>query len=111
MTQTPKRKQNRRLTILYIALSGILLLGTLLQFTLPSDNIVTGNGTITFDNQSGGFYGIVADGGIQYDPINLDQSLDQDKLRVTFVGKIRSDLVNAHQWGTMLELTKINQIP
>ncbi len=111
MAQTQQRKNNRRLMILYIAVSIIVLLGTVIPLALPRDDVISGIGTVTFVNQSGGFYGIAADGGIQYDPTNLDRSLEQDKLRVTFEGKIRSDIANSHQWGTMLELTKIKALP
>ena len=111
MAQTQQRKNNRRLMILYVAVSIVVLLGSVIPLALPRDDIVSGNGTITFVPQSGGFYGIISDGGIQYDPLNLGTSLDQSNLRVNFEGKIRTDVANAHQWGTMLELTKINPLP
>jgi len=97
--------------LLYLAVSVIMLLGTILPFALPREDIVTGNGTITYVNLEGGFYGIIADGGIQYDPANLDVSFAQDSLRVSFAGKIRTDIANTHQWGTVLELTKLEKLP
>lgn len=111
MAQTQQRKNNRRLMILYVAVSIIVLLGTILPFALPGEDVVSGNGTIAFVNQSGGFYGISAASGIHYDPANLDRSFEQDNLRVKFEGRIRSDIANVHQWGTMLELTRIEKLP
>lgn len=97
--------------ILYIAVSVIVLLGTVLPFALPGEDIISGTGNVTFVDLEGGFYGISADGGIHYDPANLDRNFEQDNLRVKFEGRIRSDTVNTHQWGTILELTKIEILP
>jgi len=110
MAQTEHSKK-RRLMILYIAVSVIVLLGTILPFALPREDIISGTGTVTFVDLEGGFYGIIADGGIHYDPTNLDRSFEQDNLRVKFEGRIRSDIVNVHQWGTVLVLTRIEKLP
>ena len=61
---------------------------------LKDKNIVEGNGTITYINLEGGFYGIVADDGEHYVPINLPSEFKVDGLRVRFKGKIRDDLVS-----------------
>jgi hypothetical protein len=110
MVRTEHSKK-RRLTIVYLAVTVIMLLGTILPFALPRQDLVSGNGTITHVNLEGGFYGIIADGGIQYEPANLDASFAQDNMRVSFQGKIRTDIVNVHQWGSMLELTKLEKLP
>ena len=106
-------EKSNRLTILYIAISVIMVLGTVLPLALPQNqqNTISGNGTVTFVNQQGGFYGVIADTGINYDPINMDRNLEQDGLRVEIQGTVRSDVVNTHQWGTMLQLTNIEKLP
>jgi len=111
MARSTEQSKKRRLLILYIAISIIVILGTVLPFALPREDTISGTGTVTFVDLEGGFYGIIADGGIQYDPTNLDRNFEQDKLRVNFEGRIRSDVVNTHQWGTILELTKIEKLP
>lgn len=110
MKSTEQRKK-RSLLIIYLAISIIVVLGTVLPFALPREDLITGTGTVTFVNLEGGFYGIIADSGIQYDPTFLDRDFEQDKLRVKFEGRIRADLVNIHQWGTILELTRIEKLP
>ncbi|MDO8577713.1 MAG: hypothetical protein Q7R50_00840 [Dehalococcoidales bacterium] len=110
MKSTEQRKK-RSLLIVYIAISIIVVLGTVLPFALPREDIISGTGMVKFVNLEGGFYGIIADSGIQYDPTNLDRNFEQDNLRVKFEGRIRSELVNTHQWGTILELTRIEKLP
>ena len=83
---------------------------TLSGCLLKDKNIVEGNGTITYINLEGGFYGIVADDGEHYVPINLPPEFEVDGLRVRFKGKIRDDLVSIHMWGTLLELIYIRKL-
>ena len=54
------------LLLCIVTLSGCLLKGK---------DIVEGSGTITYINLEGGFYGIVADDGEHYVPINLPSEL------------------------------------
>ena len=42
-----------------------------------------------------------------YDPMNLDQTYQEDGLRVRFQAKIRQDMASIYMWGTIIELTKI----
>jgi inhibitor of cysteine peptidase len=68
---------------------------------------ISGTGTVKFVDLEGGFYGIVGDDGQKYDPMNLDQTYQEDGLRVRFQAKIRQDMVSIYMWGTIIELTKI----
>jgi len=72
--------------------------------------IVEGKGTVVYVNLEGGFYGIIADNGKHYDPINLPSHFRRDGLRVWFKGKIRDDLGSFHMWGTIIELIEIKRI-
>ena len=72
-----------------------------------------GKGTVQYLDIEGGFYGIVADDGSNYDPINLSSDFsdfEEDGLRVTFEGKIRDDLDSIHMWGTIIELTAVEKL-
>jgi hypothetical protein len=75
-----------------------------------SDPDVKGTGTVRFIELEGGFYGIVADDGRKYDPINLSEGFREDGLRVKFEANIREDLSSIHMWGTLVELTKIERL-
>jgi hypothetical protein len=112
MARTEKNKKNR-LMMFYVAISIIVMLGTVIPLALPrgQQDIVSGNGTIIYEPQQGGFYIISADSGIQYEPINMDQNYAQNGTRVEFQGNIRTDLENVHQIGTLLQLTSIENAP
>jgi putative hemolysin len=72
---------------------------------------ISGNGTITYVDLEGGFFGIVTDGGEQYLPLNLDENVSVDGMRVAFKAEIREDIVTIQQWGTPVEIIMIQQIP
>ena len=65
------------------------------------------NGTIKYIPLEGGFYGIIADDGKKYDPINLDQNFATDGLKVKVKAKILKDVVSFHMWGEIIKIIKI----
>jgi hypothetical protein len=73
-------------------------------------SIITLTGTITYIDLEGGFYGIIADSGDRYFPINLDQQYKVNKLKVHIKGKIRKDVITTTMWGTPLEILKIERL-
>ena len=82
-------------------------------YTCGGVDTVEGTGAIRYLEVEGGFYGIVADDGTNYDPINLSSDFSEfqeDGLRVTFKGKIRDDLDSLHMWGTIIELTALEKL-
>ncbi|KDE55778.1 hypothetical protein EI28_04550 [Methanoculleus sp. MH98A] len=72
----------------------------------PADRI-SGNGTITFVDLEGGFYGIVADDGERYLPADLPTECRQDGLRVAFAVEPASETATIQQWGTPVEVVEI----
>ena len=72
---------------------------------------ISGNGTVTYIDLEGGFYGIVTDDGKEYFPLNLEESLKVNGTRVAFDADVREDTVTIQQWGTSVEITDIRQIP
>ncbi len=91
-------------------LVAILLMATIALSSCSLGNIVSGKGAIQFNDFEGGFYGIVADDGECYDPINLDEEFKVDGLRVRFKVKVREDLVSFHMWGLVVEIIKIKKL-
>jgi hypothetical protein len=77
--------------------------------TDSGDNII-GTGTVTFLSFEGGFYGIKADDGRNYDPTNLPEDLRKDGLRVRFEAKELRDRASFHMWGTIVELVHIQKL-
>ena len=78
--------------------------------TPGTDADISGTGTIQFVALEGGFYGILADDGHHYDPINLDQELQVDGLRIRFTAQERKDLASFHMWGDIIELVEVEKI-
>ncbi|WP_292522099.1 DUF333 domain-containing protein [Methanoculleus sp.] len=74
----------------------------------PTDRIA-GNGTVTYVDLEGGFYGIVADDGERYLPADLPAEYREDGLRVTFTADIASETVTIQQWGTPVEIVNIEK--
>lgn len=67
------------------------------------------NGTVVYVPLEGGFYGIIADDGIRWDPGNLSDSFAIDSLRVAFTG-IRTDHPTVHMWGRTIDIISIRKI-
>ncbi len=77
-----------------------------------SDNgsaVVSGTGVIRYFSLEGGFYGIVADNGKNYDPRNLSPEFKQDGLRVRFQVKTRNE-ATVHMWGTPVDIISIEKL-
>jgi len=100
-------------------LSEILFL--LLLFTVFSPTVLAApptslantfhlTGQVYYTNIEGGFYGIVGDDGIKYQPTNLPRKLKKEGLSVKFDGKMKSSIVSVFQWGTIVELSNVREI-
>ncbi len=66
-------------------------------------------GTVKYQNFEGGFWGIVADDGKNYDPDNLAGEFRQEGLRVQ-VEAVPNDRIGIHMWGTIVEITAITRL-
>lgn len=68
-------------------------------------------GTVIYLDIEGGFYGIEADDGTKYLPINLPRRLRRrDRPRVRVKGTLRPDMVGFYMWGTYLEIDEIETL-
>ncbi len=76
----------------------------------PAPGLVSGVGTITFFDLEGGFYGLVADDGARYDPLNLDDAFKQDGLRVRFSARLRTGIMTIRQWGKPVEIQEMSRL-
>lgn len=72
------------------------------------DQIKT-DGTVRFISLEGGFYGIVADDGTRYEPVNLKEEFRVDGLRVRFTAKPAMDQVSFQMWGQRIEVLTIER--
>ncbi len=90
---------------------AILVGGCLFNGDDTAEGTVEGTGTVQYQNLEGGFFGIVADDGARYDPVNLPEELRQDGLRVRFRGRLLKEGVSIHMWGAMVELERTERLP
>ena len=93
------------LALLLATVAAVCVCGCLGE---PEPSTVTGEGTVQYIDLEGGFFGIVADDGTRYLPLNLPEEFSEDGLAIEFTGIIREDVVTIQQWGTPLELTGIS---
>jgi len=66
-------------------------------------------GQIYYRNIEGGFYGIIGDDGIKYQPTNLPRKFKKEGLNLKFDAKMKSHMVSAFQWGTIVELSQVSE--
>jgi hypothetical protein len=64
-------------------------------------------GTVVFRDKDGGFYGILADNGGQYEPVNLDARFRNDGMRITLAGKLDTSRIGTHNWGNPIDLATV----
>jgi hypothetical protein len=67
-------------------------------------------GTVRHVELEGGFFGIIDEQGNRFDPVNLPQRFEKDGLRVKFRMTKLPDRVSFHMWGTLVKITKIEQM-
>jgi hypothetical protein len=56
---------------------------------------------------SGGFFGILADDGRQYEPANLDVGYHVEGLKIAFSGQRDTTKLGEHAWGNPVEIAKV----
>lgn len=83
------------------------------NITRDDDNqadFVRSEGTIVFVELEGGFWGIEATNGEEYEPINLSPEFMVDGLKVKFEGNVMKDWASFYQWGKVLEVGAMARI-
>ncbi|MFC1570742.1 hypothetical protein ACFL4E_03055 [Candidatus Omnitrophota bacterium] len=109
-----------KLIIIVIMLVNITFMGACDSFSQDAVSQETPN-TVTFmgrvEHQSfgggafaQGFYGIVADDGTQYKPLNLSKSFQIEGLRVKVMGRLNPKKLLTSGWGTPLDIIDIQRL-
>lgn len=93
------------------------IIGVLMVLLADIDCIKKGNkhsnmqtGTVRYLSMEGGFYGILGDDSVHYDPINLPKEFQKDSLRVKFETEAKDSLLSYHMWGKIVEIKKIEKL-
>jgi hypothetical protein len=71
--------------------------------------VIHETGTVKHLSFEGGFYGIVGDDGMHYDPLNLPQEFRVDGLRVQFTANT-ANCISIHMWGHIVRLVSIDRL-
>jgi hypothetical protein len=87
----------------------IIVIGYISSSDNSNQEIVYDTGEIIYLSFEGGFFGIVTDEGIHYDPINLPSEFEIDGLRIRFIGE-KLDLYSFHMWGIIIRIIFIEKL-
>ncbi|MBC8015221.1 MAG: hypothetical protein H7X79_05695 [Sporomusaceae bacterium] len=66
-------------------------------------------GHVYYSTIEGGFYGIISDDGIKYQPINLPRKFKKEGLSLKFDAKLRDKAISFFQWGTIIEMSNVSE--
>ena len=76
----------------------------------PSENQISSTGTVCFQEMEGGFWCIIDDDGVKYDPMQLSPAFQKEGLRVRFTASPETDMMSTHMWGMIIKLSHIEAI-
>lgn len=92
-------------------LLAIVLLGSGLLTATAAEQPFTMTGKIAYSTLEGGFYGIIGDDGIKYQPTKIPFELRKHDLVVRFTAIHRDDMFTAFNWGKLIQLQTIKPFP
>ena len=67
-------------------------------------------GKVVYKNIEMGFWGLEANNGVKWLPVNLPASLQQEGLKVEISGKTEDDFFSTIMWGNPIEITNYKTI-
>lgn len=105
----------KHVVIALVLLAGIVaaglacsaLAGTGFYTGGPAKESVAITGTVTYIDLEGGFYGIIADDGARYLPLDLPEEFEEDGLAVSAEVVVNDDVATIQMWGTPVEIMAI----
>ena len=98
-----------RTSVVSIAALLCFVVGSLGAEVEEADKPLSYSGKVIHVQLEGGFYGIIADDGSKYDPINLKKEFQEDGLRVTIVARPKPGMGGFHMWGSYIEIISIEK--
>lgn len=75
----------------------------------PAEDIREVIATVRHVPLEGGFFGLVASDGTQYDPINLSKEFQQDGLPVRATLRPLRGVASYRMWGTIVEILSLEK--
>jgi hypothetical protein len=74
-----------------------------------AQGVIEVQATVRFIPLEGGFFGLVASDGVQYDPTNLAKEFQQDGLEVKATLRLRRGVVSYRMWGTTVDVVAMEK--
>ncbi|PLX86506.1 MAG: hypothetical protein C0617_00920 [Desulfuromonas sp.] len=72
--------------------------------SLTNQSILEITGTVVFLQMEGGFFGILGDDGMRYDPVDLPAELRRDGKKVRLRVRPMEKTIGFHMWGRKVEI-------
>jgi len=67
------------------------------------------NGKVSYQNLEAGFWGIIADNGNEYRPINMPEQLKKEGARISIVAR-EADVMSFVMWGTPIRIISFHTL-
>lgn len=83
---------------------------TSVQTSVIQGDKVSATGRIDYITIAGGFYGIIADDGMEFFPVNLPSAYKVKDTRVRFEGTLEKNVTSIYQWGQAVNITTITKL-
>jgi hypothetical protein len=93
-----------RLLLIWLAFPATSMASDLQNIT----DLVEFDGTVVCLQLEGGFYGLLADDGKRYEPLNLPEPMRNPNLRVRVRGIFRKQIASSRMWGEVIEIIDIS---
>ena len=82
-----------------------------LQQQQNNDQVIRGEGTVVLVTDGGGFFGIVTDDGLKYNPLNLEDRYKVNGARVVFTAQLEPEAYTLVRWGMPVRILEIEMLP
>jgi hypothetical protein len=77
----------------------------------PSDGqLIDEVGTVVYNDLEGGFWGVITDAGVQFEPMVLQDEFKKNGLKIRFSGVAIKDAGSIYMWGTPIEIRQIVRV-
>ena len=104
------RRNGMRIKSTGIYLLVILLLIVAAVPAWAADTQLQRTGRVVHVELAGGFYGILGDDGVKYQPTNLPHQYRKDGTLVKFIAWPREDMFTSVMWGKVIEIKTMENI-
>lgn len=74
---------------------------------LSSGSTIGISATVSYISLEGGFWGLVSEDGVKYQPVNLGEEFRKDGLKVELRARVIENTADFRMWGKQIEILEI----